>query len=286
MEKIQERQFTSEIFSDSIFLLDPKKGKIRLALVLTKYRLFAFRIENWKLHYRTDLDRIDKIIIASESCAFICLQIKKESGGVDELVIESFRRVEIIAYIAEIFKDRDIPMFKVTASRTIEIKAKESPKLTVSTPSSTKSPKDGAPLTPTLQADKKSKKSSENQFMQEAIRNSKKSGFMRKVRKGVFGQVSTDEYFFVLSDIGLIYFRKYGDLKTAAFLPVLGGEVSKVPKSTFGKDWIISIKTSDMEKHLQCYSELEMEDWIKNIKNMQTQAIGVKDTIKEMKKVL
>ena len=111
---------------------------------------------------------------------------------------------------------------------------------------------------------------------------------MRKIVKGgLFGGPKHHEYFFLLSDIGLVYFRKYGDEKSVGFMPLLGGSISVCPAKQFpGKDFIFCVKHHDQEKYLQCYSQLEMDDWIKHIKSVQDVAIGSKDTIREMKKVL
>ena len=277
MVKHQELELTVESYSDTIFLIDAKGKRKRVAILITPSKLFFFDSSSWKMIYKVALDRLSKISIASQSCGFLCFHMDNK----DDLLLESFRRVEVIAYLSQVFKNKGYPMFKVVVSKTIELKKngkKASPKQGSKESGSASPVKDMEP--------EKAKKAQEAPYLQDAIRNAKKSGFMRKLHKGIFNMTFCPEYFFILTDIGMIYFRKYGDLKTAGFLPVLGATVKPSPKSECGKDFAFSIKSSSGEKVLQCYSELEMQDWLKCIKQVQEVAIGSKDTMKEMKKII
>lgn len=49
---------------------------------------------------------------------------------------------------------------------------------------------------------------------------------------------------------------------------------------------MFSVKFAMEDYSLQCYSELEMEDWMKKIREVQELALTSKDTIKELSKVL
>lgn len=277
MVRHQELELTAESYSDTVFLIDSAGKRKRVAILVTASKLFLFDASSWKMIYRTALDRLSKISIASQSCGFLCLHTDNK----DDLLIESFRRIEVIAYLSQVFKDKGYPMFKVVVTKTIELKKKdkkESPKTGTKEPGSSSPVKDIEP--------EKAKKVQEVPYLQDAIRNAKKSGFMKKLHKGIFNMTFCPEYFFILTDIGMIYFRKYGELKTAGFLPVLGAAVKPSPKSECGKDFAFSIKSSSGEKVLQCYSELEMQDWLKCIRQVQEVAIGSKDTMKEMRKVI
>ena len=283
MIKMQEVEFTKDCFSDSVFLLDAKKSKRRCCLVLTMQRVFIFDLEAaFKLLYRNSVEKLSKLTIASQSCSFIGLQFDK-----DDIIIESFRRVEVVAYLAEIFKMREIPMFKVTTTKTIQLNLKEAKPENPSDSKAQAGGKDKQASVASKEKEPEVKVTSDTSDIQEVVRNAKKSGFMRKMKKGgMFGKTTFNEYFFLLTDVGIIYFRKYGDLKSTAFLPILGGTVKPLPKNVLGKEHVIWLKTPETEKYLQCYSELEMADWIKHIKSVQDSAIGQKDTLKEMKKVI
>ena len=90
----------------------------------------------------------------------------------------------------------------------------------------------------------------------------------------------------VLSDLGLVCFKKYGDKKSIGFYPVLGGTVKVYPKATFGKDNVFSIKFAEEETILQAASKVESDDWTTHIKDLQDRCLTAKDTIKEIGKVL
>ena len=294
MVKQQERGFSDECFSDSIFVQNSEKSKTkrRCAILVTQLKLFIYDISrpDWKMIYKNQIEAISKVTVASESCAFVCLTFESQQI----LVLESFRRVELLAYLAAVRKRAGLKPFSVQVTKTIELnsqqskESKESPTLQTkkSNQDSTLQTKDkkGDPT----QSPKQQPKLADVPMLQEAIRNSKKSGFMRKIVKGgLFGGPKHHEYFFLLSDIGLVYFRKYGDDKSVGFMPLLGGTISVCPVKQFpGKDFIFCVKHHDQEKYLQCYSQLEMDDWIKHIKSIQDIAIGSKDTIREMKRVL
>jgi hypothetical protein len=49
---------------------------------------------------------------------------------------------------------------------------------------------------------------------------------------------------------------------------------------------MFSVKFAMEDYSLQCYSQLEMDDWINKIKEVQELALTSKDTIKELSKVL
>ncbi len=259
MVKQQEPDMTDECFSDSVFVQGKSKsiGKRRCAILITQNKAFLYDISTsrWKLVFKATVDSITKVTIASESCAFLAINFDK-----DMLVLESFRRVELIAYLAAVRKRRGLPPFQVMVSKTIELKTTESSK-TSETKLSASEAKD-AKESKDVKSPQQPPKLVEVPMLAEAIRNSRKSGFMRKLQKGgFFGGAKHHEYFFLLSDIGLVYFRKYGDDKSVGFMPLLGGSVQACNSKQFpGKDYVMCIKHHDHEKFLQCYSQLEMED--------------------------
>lgn len=307
-----EKPITPECFSDSVFVQDPKGRRRRCALVITFEKVFVFEIKNWNLGFKINIESLSKISIPSDCCNFLCLHFGKKT-----LVIESFRRIEVVAYLSQLFVERRLPLFKANVCKDIEIagdveRKKKEEAAKALHESQIKAVEDAVASAPTSEpyfkegkekgqkeakdskeSSKKTKepkddgkKAKEIPFLQEAIRNARKSGFMKKLKKGLFNKTNFDEYFFLLTELGMVYFRKYEDEKSAGFLPLLGGTVEKAAKSVAGREHVLCVKVGKAEKFFQCYSDLEMEDWIKHIKIVQESAIGGKTTLKEMKKVL
>ena len=273
LDKSKLQRLTNECMTDSVFIQDNKGRKHRYNIIITVYNIMIVNPKNMSMVYINTLDRITKITIGSRSCTFISIRLSNS----DQLVVESYRRIDVIAYIAHIFKEKNIPLFKVVVTKNIEIRHKRDKK--------NKEPvmsKD----TPVLKENEKVNRLVDGPQFQDAIRNSVKSGFMKKQSKGLFNRSSYEEYFFLLSNIGMVYFKKYGDLKSTGYIPILGCVVKHIDKSIIRKDNIISINAYNTEYILQCYSAVDMNDWLLRMKSVQDSSIGTKDTIKEMKKVL
>jgi len=277
--KEQEKAVGADCYSDSIFLLDAKKNKRRALLIIANGRLIVLNAEIWRVIYKQNLDKLDRVSVLSTSPVFLCLHFT----GKEDLIMESFRRTEIVAYLAGVVKDLGFPLFKIAIVSNVKIEAQ------VQSPQA--KPIKNTGLVPQVSLKEveaeKVQKNIQAPHLQEAIRNARKSGFMRKYHKGNMLKKDTyEEYFFILTEVGLIYFRKYEDIKSAGFMPILGGSVYPLGKDKIGKDYTLCVKTAQGEKVLQCYSQLEMEDWVKAISEVQNKAIGAKDTLREINKVL
>lgn len=199
-ERLQEKPLALEILSDSVFIYDAAFKKKRSAIVITNEKLYLYDLAKWKLIFRTELHTLKAVSITTKNCTLACLHFNLNNRDMD-IIIESYRRVEVIVYLARVFrelKDPKIPLFKLKMRESFEFRqvAKDG---------------DRSSMTEEEKALEKIQKGFEAPYLSETIRNAKKTGFMRLAKKGgLFGRVSLEEYYFLLSDMGLVYFKKYG----------------------------------------------------------------------------
>lgn len=270
-----DTKFEGDCMSDFVFLYDKKLKKKRMCILVSDNNIYVYDYRNWKLIFTNELNNLTAVSIAARNCTLMSIHFATGS----DLMLESYRRIDLILYCARNMKELKLPLFKLKIRKNFRQSA---------TPAQGKDakPDDDAPLKDVPLRDvEKAKKYMETGFLQETIRNSKKSGYLRLHKKGLFGHSFT-EYFFILSDLGLIYFKSYGDKKASGFIPLLGATLKTYPKSMFGKDHVFAFRFANEEIVVQASSKVEEEEWLKIIKDMQDKALTAKDTIKEIGKVL
>lgn len=278
LTKYSDQIENSECFSDFVFLYDNKMKKRRVALLITVKHIYLLDLKSWKLMYVSEIRSLRAVSIASKNCVLFALHFTSGS----DLLLENYRRIDIILYCSRILKEAELPLPKlqirkkfssVPEGRDTEDKDKNSgPKIMLAGVA-------GKEL-------EKAQKAANQNPLQETIRNSRKSGYLRYYKKSFLGGVSFNEAFFVLSDLGLVSFKKFGDKKATGFYPILGGSVQPVPKATYSRDHIFAVRFAEEESVLQATSLAEMEDWIKQIKDLQDRSLTAKDTIKEIGRVI
>lgn len=273
-----ESKFGGECLSDFIFFYDKKLRKKRMCLLVTYKHVYVYDYRKWKIIFMNELNNLTAMSIATRNCTLVSLHF---SSGPD-IVIENYRRVEIIVYCAQMMKAAGIELCKLVIRKNFW----KSGNSQSSKKGGASKPEDDAPLKDVPMKDlEKAKKHMEVGFLQETIRNSKKTGFMRIYQHGFFSN-SFSEYYFILSDLGLVSFKKYGDKHAHKFIPILGGTVKKVPSSVYNKEFVFAVKFADDETVFQAASKVEEEDWIKQISTLQEKCLTSKDTVKEIGKVL
>ena len=179
-ETLDDNNFMSE----SIFVYNQKLKKRRVAIIVTKTTIFVFRGKRFKLIRRSLLEDLDRVSISSKNCTLIALHFIK---GYD-MMIETYRRVDLILYTAMQMKKSKIPLFKLSYRKMFKLKSKK---------------KISAKL------DAKNNVKAALPQLQEVFRNSKKMGFMKLQKIGFFVN-SYREYFFILTNLGLVYYKNYG----------------------------------------------------------------------------
>lgn len=276
LKRFGETSFGGDCMSDYVFVLDKKLQKKRMCLLITRDFLYVYDHRNWKLKFMNYLKYITTVSISAKNCALMAIHFG-ETGT--DLVMESYRRIDLIVYAARAQKEAGLSLFKLKIRKNFKSKYSDDKKYQLA--------EEDSPLRdvePKYQ--EKAKKDIESNFLQETIRNSKKSGFLKQVEKKMFGRTGFQEGFYVLGDLGLICYKQYGDRKASGFIPILGGSVKLLNKSVYSKENIFCLSFAEEETAFQAVSRKEMEEWVKKIKEIQEKCLTAKDTIKEMGRVL
>lgn len=184
MMKYGETLEGSDFLSESVFIFNSAMKKKRVSLMVNKNGIFVFQGKKLKLVRRSMLSDLDKVSISSKNCTLIALHFIK---GFD-LMIETYRRVELILYIAMQMKQSNIKLFKLSYSKRFKLKSKKKGR---------------------AKMDAKSNAKAALPHLQEVFRNSKRMGFMRLYKSGFFVD-SFKEYFFIITNLGLVYYKNYG----------------------------------------------------------------------------
>lgn len=174
-------------YSDTVFLFNKAFKKSRFIVVVTKYAISFFNLRKNKLMKLYLLKSLKGITISATNYTLCVFHFENQA----DLLLESYRRLEVISYINHMFKVTELPKFDLTVRKRFVLKSdvkKSAPeRIEVSDPN----------LKINLS------------FLQDAVRNSRKSGYLTKVTKHWYG-VAPTEYFCMLSNIGLVCFKKYG----------------------------------------------------------------------------
>ena len=98
-----------DCLSDFVFVYDKKLKKKRLAVVITNKYVLLYDYRQWKLVYTNELANLNAVSIASKNCTLLSLHFV--SGG--DLLVESYRRIDLILYCARNLKEQNLQLFKL-----------------------------------------------------------------------------------------------------------------------------------------------------------------------------
>lgn len=178
----------NKCYSDSVFLFNKAFKKARFIILITPHSISFFNTKKNKLGRLCLLKNLKGITISSENFTLFVLQFDKQA----DILVESYRRLELISYINNMFHESKLPKFDLVVRKKFIIKSEANqqvpdkveisdPKLKLSMP-----------------------------YLQDTIRNSRKSGYLNKLKKNWLGGYSASEHFCILCNVGIIYFKKYG----------------------------------------------------------------------------
>lgn len=174
-------------FSDSVFLFNKKLIKVRVIMIITSHSISFFNTKKTKLMKFITLKMLKNATISADNYTLMLFNFTNNP----DLLVESYRRFELLTFLNHIFSIEKIPKFNFTIRKKFILKVDEDKpeqKIEVGNPDSKLS----------------------HAFLQETIHNSLKSGYLSKPRKAWFGRTVDEEYFCLLTNIGIIMFRKYG----------------------------------------------------------------------------
>lgn len=207
--------------SDDIYIFNSKMKRKRRRLVVTEKSLFLFSKENmkngsWKMLRKYPLRDLRQVVISSQNYTLAAFVFIK---GPD-FMIDSCRRIDIVIYIAQMMRRAQLNLFRILFLKTFNMKANMNndimgKQLTSSFHESQtrKSKGNKTRSTTDFSAIGDEERDKQLPILQETFRNAKMSGFLklRKVTKKWFSVKKTfKEYFFILTNVGLVYFKNYG----------------------------------------------------------------------------
>jgi len=181
-----EDSLNGQCLSDFVYVMGNGSKRIKKKIIITSERLFIVNCnKKSKLDRVYALEELSEVIVSAKNYSLCAFMFKE---GLP-LLIDSYRRLDIIMYTAILMKNLNSSAFKVVFLKKFIFKQKNKPEVIL------KYPELG--------------KSIQIAMLQETLRNSRRSGYLKLRRKGLFGSYYT-EFFFILSNIGLLYFKSFG----------------------------------------------------------------------------
>lgn len=184
-------------FSDHVYVFNNKMRRKRMKILVTSRCIFLFQSKNfksWKVRRKYNLNDLKKVMISAKNYTLTAFMFEK---GYD-LLMDSYRRIDIVLYLAQRMKKAKLKLFRIVYLKSFKMRKREKGQNKNSS---------GAlnPLNLDIAMNKKSKLP----VLQETLRNCKRAGYLKFKVKKMFSR-SFSEYFFILSNLGLIYFKTFG----------------------------------------------------------------------------
>jgi len=105
--------------TDHVFLLNNKMKRKRMRLMITNRSIFIFKSNNsWKIIRRYSLQDLKQIVVSAKN---FTLTAFKFNQGFD-MLMDSYRRIDIVLYLAQRMKKANIPIFKIVYLRNFKLK--------------------------------------------------------------------------------------------------------------------------------------------------------------------
>lgn len=177
-------------YSDTVFLFNSAFKQRRFLILVLGYSISFFNLAKNKMVKFYLLSQLKGLTISAENYTLAILHFEHHP----DLLIESYRRLELISYLNHMFSREKHKKFDLYIRKNFILK--DSQKMHVSSKIEVSDPNLKINLS----------------FLQDAIRNSRKSGFLSKTKKYWFGATGKKEMFCVLSNIGIVCFHRYGVL--------------------------------------------------------------------------
>lgn len=188
LARFGDKNIGGKCLSDHIYVFDSKMKRKRMKLLVTANGIYLYtgkRNNKLKLERRYPLKNLSQVTITSKN---FTLTLFSFTSGYD-LLIDSYRRLDIILYIAQVVKISGNELFTLTYLKSFNLKRKDNK--------------------PEVKIDYKKNFKSQLPILQETFRNTERSGYLKIRKRRLFGH-HFPEYFFMLSNIGIIYFKTYG----------------------------------------------------------------------------
>ena len=185
--KFNDKDIDGSCFSDYIYLFSNKMKRNRVRLLITGKGIYIFtgkKKNSWKVLRTYLIKNLEQITMTTENYTLFLLSF---SSGYD-LLIDSYRRLDIILYTAQRMKKQKMKVFSLVSIKNFKLKKRDQTEIEINY---------------------KKEMKGQLPILQETFRNCKRSGYLKLRRKRLFGY-GYSEYFFILSNIGIVYFKTFG----------------------------------------------------------------------------
>jgi hypothetical protein len=207
--------------SDDVYVFSSLMKRKRVQIVVTKSAFYLFsnkKIKSnsgksnksswttkWKLIKYYKLKDLKQVVISSKNYTLAAFIFDKDH----DFLMDSCRRTEIISYICRRMKEASLNMFKILYLKSFDFI--DSSKKLPENKSKIESLENS--LLGSTGQKIPSSRLIDSEVLQDTFKNAKISGYLKlmKVEKSIFSTKKIfKEYFFILSNLGLIYFKKFG----------------------------------------------------------------------------
>ncbi|CAD8088141.1 unnamed protein product [Paramecium primaurelia] len=254
LEKNIYKSIIQRCFSDGVYRIDAKGKKARRILFLTEHTFYIFEGEKKpsKLSRSFPLKNIHTLVFSEASPVICCIKV----AGSDDYLIETFKRSELNSFLTDIFASQKISLFKVEFLVQFKIKMK--------------GVKDEIPISQIIK-----KQTSQDQGKNPTYKVSSKQGlysqnmgWLQIFKKKMF-QGDWQEVFVILTNVGLVLFKKPGDAEPILFISFVDAVVIKNPLFDTTKQHTLKIRyeNCDSEFVFNATSNLLLDQWHDAIQN-------------------
>ncbi|CAD8103952.1 unnamed protein product [Paramecium sonneborni] len=242
IENNVHKSIIQKCFSDSVYRIDSKGKRARRIIFITEHTFYAFQGETkpGKLSRNFSIKDIKALIFSESSPVVCCIKV----AGSDDYLIETFKRTELNIYLTEIFNSQRMMLYNLEFSKEFKIKFKG--------------------LSDPINMSQVSKKQGYlDQGKTSAFKVSTKQGWLWLMKSNFLIQDNWKEIFVILTNVGLILFKKPGDFQPILFISLVDAIVIKDPILETNKKNLLKIRyeNSEYEYLLSATSALLKDEW-------------------------
>ncbi|CAD8186089.1 unnamed protein product [Paramecium pentaurelia] len=242
IENNVHKQIIQRCFSDSIYRIDSKGKRARRIIYLSEYTFFIFFGEKKprKLSRNFAIKDIKSIIFSETSPVVCCIKV----AGCDDLLMETFKRTELNIYLTEIFNQQRLLLYNLEFQSEFKIKFIG---LNNEIPFSQVSKRQGY-----LDQGKVS-----------AFKVSSKQGWLYLLKMNFMNSERWKEVFVILTNVGLILFKKPGDFEPILFVSLVDAIVIKDPIIQTHQQNLLKVRyeNSEYEYLFSTTSAILKDEW-------------------------
>ncbi|CAK65364.1 unnamed protein product (macronuclear) [Paramecium tetraurelia] len=269
IENNVHKQIIQRCFSDSIYRVDSKGKRARRIIYLSEYTFFVFFGEKKpkKLSRNFAIKDIKAIIFSETSPVICCIKI----AGCDDLLMETFKRTELNIYLTEIFNSQRLLPYNIEFQSDFRIKfSGQNDEVIFSQVSK--------------------RQGYQDQGKASAYKVSTKQGWLHLLKMNFLNSERWKEVFVILTNVGLILFKKPGDFEPILFVSLVDAIVIKDPIFQTHQHHLLKIRyeNSEYEYLFSATSAILKDEWhdviqqtiMEQVRNQKKQSIDLMDRSK------